>query len=77
MGFSSHFTEFNTRQRGTLPSVITIALDKKAHLGTYKVSLLSVVVAALGKEATFAKCLLEHSTKGLAKGPSGTPFAER
>jgi hypothetical protein len=36
----------------------------------------SVVAAALGKEATFAECLLEHSANGLAKELTGAPFAE-
>jgi hypothetical protein len=45
-------------------------------LGTSKASLPSVVTLALGKEASFAECLLAHSAKKLTKGPAGGPFAE-
>jgi hypothetical protein len=45
-------------------------------LGTGKDSLLSVVVLALGKEASFNECLLEYSTKELTKGSAGDPFVE-
>jgi hypothetical protein len=38
--------------------------------------LLSVVALTLGKEASFAKCLLEHSAKKLTKGPADRPFVE-
>jgi hypothetical protein len=48
----------------------------KAHLETGKASLPSVVALTLGKEATFAECLLMHSAKELTKGPTGAPFAE-
>jgi hypothetical protein len=34
------------------------------------------VALALGKEAHFAKCHTEHSTKNLTKGPAGGSFAE-
>jgi hypothetical protein len=51
-------------------------LAKKAHLGTGKASLPSVVALALGKEATFAKCLLMLLAKELTKGPAGDLFAE-
>lgn len=51
-------------------------LAKKAHLGTSKASLPSVVVSAPDKEAFFAECILAHSTKGLAKRHTGAPFAE-
>jgi hypothetical protein len=54
MGYSGHFAEFNTWQRGSLPSIKIIALDKEAHLGTGKASLPSVVALSLVKEATFA-----------------------
>jgi hypothetical protein len=37
-------------------------------MGTSKVSLPSVVALALGKEASFAECLLVHSAKELTKG---------
>jgi hypothetical protein len=36
----------------------------------------SAVASALGKEATFAECLLVHSAKVLTKGPTGDLFAE-
>jgi hypothetical protein len=45
----------NTQQRGTLPSVMTIALGKEGTPGTGKASLPSVVALTLGKEATFAE----------------------
>jgi hypothetical protein len=45
-------------------------------LGTGKTSLPSAVALALGKEASFVECLLEHSAKNLTKGPAGRPFAE-
>jgi hypothetical protein len=45
-------------------------------LGTGKDSLLSVVVLALGKEASFNECLLEYSAKELTKGSAGDPFVE-
>jgi hypothetical protein len=51
-------------------------LVKKEHLGTGKASLPSVVALALGKETSFAECLLVHSAKELTKGPAGVPFAE-
>jgi hypothetical protein len=38
-------------------------------MGTGKASLTSVVALTLGKEATFAECLLMHSAKELTKGP--------
>jgi hypothetical protein len=60
-GYTGHFVECNTRQRSTLPSVLVIA--KKAHLGTGKASLMSAMTLTLGKEATFAECLLLQSTK--------------
>jgi hypothetical protein len=41
--------------------------SQKAHLGTDKVSLPSVVALTLGKEAPFGECLLVHSRKGLGK----------
>jgi hypothetical protein len=44
-------------------------LEKKAHLGTGKASLSSVVALALDKEATFAECFLMLSTNELTKGP--------
>jgi hypothetical protein len=46
------------------------------HLGTGKASLPSVVTMTLGKEASFAECLLAHSAKKLTKGPAGGPFVE-
>jgi hypothetical protein len=46
------------------------------HLDTDKASLSSAMVSALGKEATFAKCLLVHSAKVLTKGPAGDLVAE-
>jgi hypothetical protein len=36
----------------------------------------SDVALVLGKEATFAECLLVRSAKLLTKGPAGDPFAE-
>jgi hypothetical protein len=51
-------------------------LAKKAHLGTGKAALPSVVAFALGKEASFVECLLEHPAKELTKGPAGHIFAE-
>jgi hypothetical protein len=89
--------------------LLGITIEKKAHLGTDKGSLPSVVVPTLskrsivchvprsalsrgtdkaahlcralveqelGKEGAFTECLLEHSTKGLAKGPTGAFFVE-
>jgi hypothetical protein len=49
---------------------------EKEHLGTDKASLPSVVTLTLGKEASFAECLLAHSAKKLTKGPAGGPFAK-
>ena len=49
---------------------------EKQHLGTGKASLPSVVALTLGKEASFAECLLEHSAKKMTKGLAGRPFAE-
>jgi hypothetical protein len=51
-------------------------LSKKAHLGTGKASLPSVVALALGKKVTFAEYLLMLSAKELTKGPAGDLFAE-
>jgi hypothetical protein len=48
----------------------------KAHLGTGKASLLSVVTLTLSKEATFVECLLVHSANELTKGPAGDLVAE-
>jgi hypothetical protein len=45
-------------------------------LGTGIASLPSVVALALGKEACFAECHIEHSAKNLTKGPAGGSFAE-
>jgi hypothetical protein len=45
-------------------------------MGTGKASLPSVVALVLGKEATFAECLLVHLAKQLAKGPAGDLFVE-
>jgi hypothetical protein len=59
-----------------MPSVKIIALGKKAHLGTGKASLPSVMALALGKEASFAECLLVHLVKELTKGLNGVPFVE-
>jgi hypothetical protein len=50
--------------------------EKKEHLGTGKVSLLSATALKLSKEASFAECLLEHSAKKLTKGPAGGLVAE-
>jgi hypothetical protein len=47
-----------------------------AHLDTGKVSLLSVMASALGKEVTFVECLLVHSAKMLTKGPADDLVAE-
>jgi hypothetical protein len=49
---------------------------KKAHLGTGKTSLLSVVATTLDKEATFAECLLVRSAKVLTEGPTGVLIVE-
>jgi hypothetical protein len=49
---------------------------KKEHLGTDKASLPSAMTLTLGKEASFAECLLTHSAKKLAKGPAGGLVAE-
>ena len=75
-GVSSHFAECNTRERVHLPSAVAKHSAKKAHLGTGKASLSSVLVLALSKETTFVECLLVHSVKELTKGPAGDPFAE-
>jgi hypothetical protein len=45
-------------------------------LGTGKAFLPSAVALALGKEANFAECPLEHSIKNLTKGPAGGHYAE-
>jgi hypothetical protein len=49
---------------------------EKQYLGTGIASLPSVVALTFGKEASFAKCLLEHSAKNLTKGPASGSFAE-
>jgi hypothetical protein len=59
-----------------LTSVNVIALGKKAHLGTCKASLPSVVALGLGKEASFVESLLVHSAKALTQGPTGGAIAE-
>jgi hypothetical protein len=40
-------------------------------VGTGKASLPSVVTLAVGKEASFVMCLLEHSANKLTKGLAG------
>jgi hypothetical protein len=45
-------------------------------LGTSKASLPSATTLTLGKEASFAECLLAHSAKKLTKGPAGSLVAE-
>jgi hypothetical protein len=72
-GVSSHFAECNTRERVHLPSAVAKHSAKKAHLGTGKVSLPSVVALALSKEASFVECLLVHSAKEL--GPLVIPLS--
>jgi hypothetical protein len=66
-----------TNKRGILVTLLSVTLGKetlcrvsrsyhsakKAHLGTGKASLPSVVALSLGKEASFIECLLVHSTK--------------
>jgi hypothetical protein len=42
---------------------------KNQYLGTSIASLPSVVALALGKEARYAECHIEHSAKNLIKGP--------
>jgi hypothetical protein len=42
----------------------------------FKAFLPSVVAPTLGKEGPFAEYLRVHSTKGLAKGLTGAPFAD-
>jgi hypothetical protein len=49
---------------------------EKQYLCTGKTFLPSVVALTLGKEASFAECLLEHLAKKLTKGPAGGPFVE-
>jgi hypothetical protein len=49
---------------------------KKAHLGTGKASLPSVVALTFGKEASFVEYLLVHSAKKLTKEPAGDLVAE-
>jgi hypothetical protein len=56
--------------------MIRLTPTNKAHLGTDTASLPSAKTTALGKEATFAECLIIHSAKGLTKGSAGDPFAE-
>jgi hypothetical protein len=74
--YIGHFAECNTRQRGASPSVRAIASTKKEYLGIGKASLPSATDLALGKEASFAERLLEHSAKKLTKGPTGDLFVE-
>jgi hypothetical protein len=67
---------FWSRQRGSLPSVKVEALGKEGTPGTGKASWPSDVALALGKEASFAECLLVQSIKKLTKGSTGDIFAE-
>jgi hypothetical protein len=53
---TGHFAECNTRQRGALPSVKAIALDKEPRPGHRIGSLPSVMSLTLSKEARFAEC---------------------
>jgi hypothetical protein len=69
-GYSDHFAEILYRVSWPYHSA------KKAHLGIGKASLSSDVAEALGKEATFVECILMHSAKRLAMGPTGAPVAE-
>lgn len=45
-------------------------------LGIGKAFLPSTMALALGKEANFVECPLEHSAKNLTKGPASGYFAE-
>jgi hypothetical protein len=51
-------------------------LAKNQDLGIGIAFLPSVVALALDKEARFAECQTEHSTKNLTKGPADGFFAE-
>jgi hypothetical protein len=42
----------------------------------YERELTKPVASTLGKKTPFVECLLVHSTKGLAKGPTSAPFDE-
>jgi hypothetical protein len=54
-----------------------MALGKDTGKGAHWRVLCRVLVhSALGKEASFAECLLELSAQGLAVGPTGPVFAE-
>jgi hypothetical protein len=74
-----------TRQRywqrgpleGSLPSAIAKTLGKGTGKGAHWRVLCRVPVhQTLGKEATFAECLLELSAQGLAMGSTGPVFAK-
>jgi hypothetical protein len=67
---TGHFAECNTWQRGALPSVRVITLGKEAKPGHRFRDFAECYVVALGKEAGFAECRIEHSAKSLTWGPS-------
>jgi hypothetical protein len=60
-----------------LPSAVAKALGKYTGEGAHWRVLCRVPVhLTLGKEASFAECLLDLSAQGLAVGPTGPVFAE-
>jgi hypothetical protein len=60
-----------------LPSAIAKALGKGTGKGAHWRVLCRVPVQqTLGKESSFAECLLGLSAQGLAVGPTGSVFAE-
>jgi uncharacterized lipoprotein NlpE involved in copper resistance len=64
------------KKRGFLVTLSSVTLGKEVHLGTGKASLPSAMTLVLGKKAPFAECLVVHSAKRQAKGPTGAPFAK-
>jgi hypothetical protein len=66
-GLPGHFAECNTRQRVSLPSVMTMALGKEGNLGTGK----AFFAECCGQDTRQRSLLCRVPTRALGTGTGG------